>query len=324
MLTRGWIRVLLAAALLLGLAGAGQAAEGKLGRIKDGVKDDDDDHRGGGRHGGGGRGGNSGSHRSERDDDDDDDEDDLLAELILEPALEVTLWVLASPFWGPAVLLGDRPGFPGRPYRFENYPYADGTAGLVRRAGRLRPTPGHEEAGEDDAPRDRWKPVRGSEAAMSTLLSYERHSDGIQGFRGEVQLRTCSRFNLDLSATDYAEQVGGETDHLGHFKGHVTYSFAVSRHALFSAGIGARVLSWEGGGSYGGVDFRYEAEFFPIRPLHLHCIAEAGWVRDETVWELEGRVGVLFKPAEIFAGYRHFHVAGEDLAGPTAGLIVWF
>jgi len=156
------------------------------------------------------------------------------------------------------------------------------------------------------------------------MFSYARHSDGIQGLRGELQLRTASRFNLDLSATDYAEAVGGETDHMGHFKGHLTYSFAVSPRAVFSAGLGARVLSWEGGEGAGGVDFRYEAEFFPVRPLHLQAIAEVGWIRDETAWELEGRVGVLFRRVEVFVGYRHFHVAGEDLAGPTAGLMIWF
>ncbi len=325
------IGTLLAAGLMLASAGSAAAGEGRLERIKDEVKPRDDDHaegdhrerrdghrdtRDGGRHA---DGGGHGSHGGGGHGDWDVGCDPLGDALVMILAVRATLWVLAAPFWGPMEFTGDYSA--RRPFVFGDYPYADGAAGHARPA-----WPANRPAGDPDAgpPAEAWQPMEGRADSSSALFSWERHGDGIQGFRGEYQLRTFSRLNLDLSATDYAEEVGGDVEHMGHFKGHVTYSFAVSRHAVFSAGIGARLLSWEDGESAGGWDFRYEAEFFPVRPLHLQAIAEAGWVGDEGAWELEARVGVLFRRLEAFVGYRHFHVAGQDLAGPTAGLMLWF
>jgi hypothetical protein len=274
----------------------------------------------------------------DEDEEDDDEEgpiDGLVEELaspVFVMAIRATWWGLSSPFWVPACVVGDEPG---RPYRFEKFPYAGESQGYHRIP---KLVPGKEEepgksrsaASEDDELRwpfgrpHRWDKVEGRKYSVRALYTLELDSGDVLGHRLELIARTYRRVNIDLSVTDYAEEVEDQTEHLQHYQGHLTYSFAVSERVHFAAGAGFRVLGWEGGGGEGGLDFRYEAELFPVKPLHLHFIAEAGWVGGQGAWELEARIGALFRRAQLFVGYRHFRVAGEDLNGPIFGVAFWF
>lgn len=240
--------------------------------------------------------------------DEDDGEDDSFALAFAE----TFLIVLVAPFWAPPALLDDTPLAPSlRPYRFEPYPYAEGARGHLR----LLEMPPLEEP----LPPHEWN------FSLRTLYAYEYVEDDLDGHRFEALARSNARFNADFSITDYVEDLAGdETDRLWHWKTHLTYSFAVAPEAHFAAGVGARGLDWESGGSEAGLDFRYEAELFPARPVHLWLTAETGWVDDESVWELEARIGVHYDRFEAFVGYHHLDLAGEDFAGPVAGLAAWF
>jgi hypothetical protein len=329
--------LLLTLAAFLSGARAGRArAGGKIERIRKKVRDSDEDD------------GTKDRERRDRDkgkeereqerkglfdaeeawkEGEEEDEDrhelgDEACALLLAPAVRLTLQVLTSPLWAPALLIGDEPGFPGRPYRFASYPYAGGAAGYHLAAEQASPRA--EAPSWPFGPRSQWQAVEGRRYGCRATYTFEVHADDILAHRAELIARTCQRLNLDLSFTDYAEAAGGGTDHMQTYEAHATYSLAVSERTHLAAGVGFRGLSWEGGEGRGGLDFRYEAEFFPVKPLHLHFIAEAGWVGGAGAWELEARAGALCKRAQFFVGYRHFRIAGEDLAGPVFGLSLWF
>ncbi len=313
----GLLLFLLPAALTSG--GRSLAGEGKLEKIKEKVKDRDKDR-------------DKGKRKKDKDseglfDDDDDEDDDAWDLEVLVDVLDFTLHVLALPFTLPAEAVNDDGD---RLFRFEKYPYRRPGRAYVRVIPRKEKVkgppaaegvpPGWEGPARKRARRDEVDP----DISFRPTYAFERHSSDLCAHRLEVLLRSNARYNLDLSFTDYAEDVAGGTDHMQHIKAHVTYSFAVSPRVLFAAGIGGRSLVWEDGATASGVDFRYEAEFFPRKPVHLHFITEAGWVEGQGAWEVEGRVGVAYKRLQLFLGYRHFSVAGEDLAGPTFGLTLWF
>jgi hypothetical protein len=222
------------------------------------------------------------------------------------------LFVLAAPFWLPPAILDDRPLPPCKPFRFEEYPYKDGARGFLRMG-----SPGDESGRAASVP-------EGNFFSFRTAYTFELNSSDMLANRAELLVRSAARFNLDVSATDYAEDLGGDNEHLQHYQAHLTYTFAASELALFAAGIGVRSLHFEDGYDATGVDFRYEAEFYPARPLSFSFIAEAGQVRESSAWELEARAGWHLGRFEAFAGYRHFRAAGEDFAGPLLGMAVTF
>ncbi len=326
----GLLLLLLPAALPSG--GRSLAGEGKLQKIKKKVKDRDkgrDKDRGKDRGKGKkkrDKGGRDKDSKGLFDDEDDDDDDDWDLELLIG-ALDCALHVLALPFTVPAEMVNDGGE---RLFRFENYPYRRPGRAYVRVIPRKEkekgpPAEGQPPGWEGPARKRARRDEVDLDVSFRPTYSFERHSSGLYGHRAEVLMRSNARYNLDLSFTDYAEDVsGGGSDHMQHIKGHVTYSFAVSPRVLFAAGIGGRALAWEDGTTASGIDFRYEAEFFPRKPLYVHLITEGGWIEREGVWELEARVGVAYKRLQFFLGYRHFSVAGEDLAGPTFGLTLWF
>jgi hypothetical protein len=156
------------------------------------------------------------------------------------------------------------------------------------------------------------------------LASYELQDDDIDGQRLRVGLRTNRRFNLDAELTRYDEDLGTSIDHLWHYKTLLTYSFAVSKRAHFSAGLGVRGMRFKKGDNSIGFVSRYEIELFPVEPLHIWALGELGRNSASVASEFEIGVGALLNRFEAFIGYRHFRIVGISFAGPEAGVAVWF
>lgn len=217
--------------------------------------------------------------------------------------------LFGGPFVAPALIVGD--WYPLRRFRFLAYPYHDGRDGQHRFLAL-------DEQGRPTEP----EPV---EMSLRVLASYERHDANLDGRRLRVTLRSNSRFNLDASITRYTEVLGpGDVDHLWHSKALVTYSFAVSPHAAFSAGLGARNMYFGTGDQFTHFALRYGFELFPVRPLHAWVLGEAGLGPSGGSTEVEAGVGVIIHRFELFAGYRRFRVVGVDFAGPELGALAWF
>lgn len=234
---------------------------------------------------------------------------------------EILLTVLAAPFWVPVEILDDQPFPPTRPLRFERYPYRSEGGGWLRMG---RPERGGAAPPAEGGPRFAEAVPEGDFCSFRLNYSFESDSGDLTGHRGELIVRTAARVNLDFSATDYCEKVDGRDEHLQHLQGHLTYTFAASERALFAAGAGVRSLRFEDGCDATGLDFRYEAELFPVKPLHLHFIGEIGNLHGSPASELEARAGALWRNLELFAGYRYFRVAGVDFDGPEVGVGIVF
>ncbi len=220
----------------------------------------------------------------------------------------LTFQTLIFPFSGPVAIVGENPFRLGT-YRFGAYPYAGGLSGHVQRVRGKSADPGKSSAGRF--------------ASLRLQSSYERHADNLDGVRLRGTLRTAVRFNLDASVTRYREQLESGTDELWHYKVLGMYSFAVSPHVHFSAGVGVRSLMFRGGEDAIGFISRYSAEFFPVSPLHLWVSGELGGGRGGFMGEVEVGAGLLFKQFEAYAGYRAFEVAGVPFRGPQVGLMLW-
>ncbi|MHC4917130.1 MAG: hypothetical protein ACYTGB_16750 [Planctomycetota bacterium] len=341
-------RVIAACVLLALSAGAiaPPARAGAIDKIKDGIRENKDDkdekrHKGGKKHKDDKKhrgdkkqkGDRHGLWADDEDDDDWDDEDDWGWEDVV---MIVVIDTVLLPLSFPPAMVGDDWE---RTYRFENYPYRRRGSGYVRVTEPLTDPdapPEDVRKGEEVPPRSsiliterfgdrpRYPGVK-PDVSIRPTYSFERHSSDLRAHRAELLVRTNMRLNFDFEATDYAEDVPGGTDHMQMYNWHLGYSFAVSPRVHFSAGVGWRHLVFEDGYIAEGPDFRYEAEFFPKKPFHLHFIAEGGRVEESSAWELEARAGIfVYKRFQVFVGYRHFRVAGVDLKGPTAGVSLWF
>jgi hypothetical protein len=264
--------------------------------------DDDDDENG--RH-----------HHDDSDDSDDsllDDDDDCVD---CEPGVaekiagQIVLHMFISPFWVPAMIVGD--WAPLRQYGFHAHPYQAGAEGHLR----FLPLDGQGRVAGPDP----------HELALRLLASYERHTENLDGRRLRLGLHSNTRFGLEASITRYTEALGaGQYDALWHYTALATYAFAVSPRTQFTAGLGARGFRFSAGDQFTHVAFHYGADFFPVRPVHFWLLGQAGFGPSGASSELEAGLGVLLYRFELFAGYRRFRIVGVDFSGPELGVAAWF
>lgn len=221
---------------------------------------------------------------------------------------EIFLGILASPFIVPASSLHDEYLFPGK---FTTYPYAEGWKGQMQTGpGKLK---------YEDVVPNSW------ENLMTMRASFEEGNNfnGINRLGITFLADTTSRFGIGGGVHLYEENHQNCFDRLAIGDINVLFRFAQSNKTQFRAGVGTRFLSDQTRTDW-GVNFVYGFECFPREPFSLGAQVETGTLGNAWVFRATGRIGLVWKYSEVYAGYDYLQIGNTVLQGPMVGLRLWF
>lgn len=245
-------------------------------------------------------GSNSSSRRRKsRHDDHCDDDNSFTGWLIGEIFGPPILFALASPWWGPAAMLGDEYN---ADVEFPHYPYAEGSDGYLVIA--------PEDLASDD----------GFGARYST--EYGNDFSGLERIGGRLQLETQSRFGVDTEWNHWREAIPGGHDELWTGDANLVFRFAQSEKVQFYSGLG---LNWLGGEqSDVGFNFTYGVDWFPTDPFVIRSVLDAGTLGNADLYHSKTTIGLVYKHLELYAGYDILHIGETNLQGVIGGFTIWW
>ncbi|HSI04694.1 MAG TPA: hypothetical protein VLC93_09470, partial [Myxococcota bacterium] len=179
-------------------------------------------------------------------------------------------------------------------------------------------------------PSDDWATGGQSWAAQASLDGASIDGNTLR-LRPRFRLFTPSRFELDAESSIYREELGArdrieldrDVDWMTVSTMHAAIRFAQSQAVQFRIGIGPRLMTTPDA-AFMGWDLSYGFEAFPFRPVILAGSASMGTVGQAFVTELRGSVGFVVSAVEIMVGGERLQIGDTVLAGPTAGVRVWF
>lgn len=228
------------------------------------------------------------------------------------PLARATLGVVAAPFLGPIVLLGDSYQSPAA---FPHRPYAGGHPGYLWLDRAVLAPP--------DTP---VPPPPPGLKGWAVRLSIEEGNDfdHVNRLGGEVRLDTQSRFGVLGHWNWYHETFScGCTDDFFVGDLNMTYRFAQHELAQFYTGAGWRVLA-DSYRAREGVNLLYGFDLFPIQPLVISGLVDGGTVGSLGVIHTRASLGLVRKNWELMGGYDFLRIGWVDLQGPFVGLRLWF
>ena len=231
-------------------------------------------------------------------DDCDDDEESVLGAVIGEVFGPPIFYAVSTPWWGPHVVLGDEWGFQAE---FPDAPYHGGHDGYL-----LIESPG---VGR----------------TVSARLSAEYGSDfnGLTRVGTRLLVDTSSRLGFETEWSQWTEEVRGGHDSLSTGDFNAIVRFAQNEKVQLRSGIGFNWLADSHDSDF-GVNLTYGADFFPARPWVVSTTLDWGTLGDAVLFRARGSVGVIWKCAEVFAGYDFQRFGSADLHGPMIGLRLWY
>jgi len=222
---------------------------------------------------------------------------------------ELGFYAVISPFTVPVAKLGDHYEFPST---FVAYPYAEGWNGLLQ-IGMDRPK-------INDVVPSTWDQL------MSFRASGEEGHDfnSINRLGVTFLVDTMTRFGIGGTVNFYEEKNDSpKPDRLAIGDVNLLYRFAQSECTQFRAGIGARFLN-DSQQTDWGVNFVYGFDYFPKPPWSIGMQLETGTLGNAWVFQATGRIGLVWKFSEVYAGYDYLHIGSNVLQGPMVGLRFWF
>lgn len=205
--------------------------------------------------------------------------------------------VLFSPFWGPWVVVEkneiQHPAYSGHPYQ-------KGYSGYI----------------QDDP--------KGSRNAFSMTLEGGIASYGFNQTI-DARLTLARRFELELVAQRMVEPTAptGE-DSLVLLQPQLNAVFAMGRHALFRTGIGVNTLVDPQSKPVQGINFHYDMDFFPVKPLVLSIRLGAGTLGEASLTQARMTAGLTLYKVEFYGGYDSQWIGDQSIGGPIAGARLWF
>jgi hypothetical protein len=220
----------------------------------------------------------------------DKDEDELLGGLCL--------LLLAAPVYLP--IAGTHDNYTHSMY-FPDYPYETGSTGVLTNGG------------------------TGSKGFGGYISFDDSHNfDQVNTVRNELMVSTSSRFGVRASESYLTEQLPGRTvDHLWIGDANFILRFAQCDYAQFWTGLGARWLTDDFGNEL-GFNFTYGADLFPCKPWIISANLDAGNLGNAGVFHGRITSGLAWRRFELYAGYDYLRIDTVDIAGPVAGMRVWF
>jgi hypothetical protein len=218
--------------------------------------------------------------------------------LILAGAIGAGL-VVSSPFWAPHTLLDDNYS---TPEYFTRYPYAN-TPGYLVDPGSQVPT---------------------SSFAVRLDADYVEAFDHLDLINGHILVSTTSRIEFDARIQHLGETMpGGPDDELWIGDCNVMFRFAQASFAQFRAGLG---INWLNDPSQTdlGFNFAYGVDLFPVKPLILSTVLDAGTLGHAGLFRLRSTAGVAYKRLEFYTGYEYTDIGRTHWNGLIGGVRLWF
>ena len=223
----------------------------------------------------------------------------------------VLTYAFIAPFYLPAKMLGDEYKF--RLF-FSQRPYANGYHGYQILAPEMAAM--FYTTDTSDVPRREW----------SMRLAIENGNDfaGLNRLNGQFRIDHESRFGVTTNWNYFHERLPcGCSDETLIGDTNLTFRFAQNEVASLYAGLGFRMLSDRRQTDF-GFNFTYGGDWFPIRPLVVSGVFDAGTLGSAGVIHARGSVGAIWQGWELFAGYDFLRIGCTNLQGPMAGVRWWF
>ena len=217
------------------------------------------------------------------------------------------LFGLATPYWAPAVALGD--DFISMRGYFAHYPHQYDLGYMM-----IDPFKAHGLAG----PR---VPYAWSVRASGEYGTNFNHLEWIGG-----RLLVDSRWRLGLdSDVRYLleERPGRPSDDLWFGDTNLVYRFAQSERLQLRSGLGMNFLS-DDRQNDAGFNFTYGGDWFPSRPWVLSAEIDLGTLGHTHAYHFRGTAGVSCGVGEAYAGYDYYDIGRTQVAGLVAGLRLWY
>jgi hypothetical protein len=216
-----------------------------------------------------------------------------------------------APFYVPMGILNDRYEFR---LGFAPHPYAGSYHGYQL----VSPELASMFYGEafDDVPRKSW----------AVRLAVEDGDDfnGINRCAGQFKLDHESRWGMMTTWNYFRERLPcGCTDQTLIGDVNLTFRFAQNEIACLYAGLGIRMLT-DARQTDLGFNFTYGGDWFPMRPLVVTGVFDAGTLGSAGVVHGRATLGAIWNGWELFAGYDFLHIGSTNLQGPMAGVRFWF
>ncbi len=195
---------------------------------------------------------------------------------------------------------------PDEPCRWPTYPYAGPRKTCLVLGDRS----------DDQTPIKNW--------SLRASADYGGDGHGLTRRGAELFLDTdCYRLGFLAHVNNYRAHENGSALDATLTDANVTYRLAQSNRGMIHLGFGGR--AWESGGdTHSGVNFLARIDLFPMKPLHITGVAEAGNLGSLPFFHLRATAGFTWHHGEIFAGYDWARIGGEKLCGPLVGLQLWF
>jgi len=148
--------------------------------------------------------------------------------------------------------------------------------------------------------------------------------DNLDRFNGHMLISTSSRLELDARFQHLAERLDdGSQDQLWMGDCNLCYRFAQSDFAQFRAGLGINWLNAPGQTDL-GFNFIYGADIFPVKPLVLSAVLDAGTLGHAGLFRFRTTAGVVYRSVEIYTGYEYTDIGSVSWNGLIGGVRLWY
>jgi hypothetical protein len=164
--------------------------------------------------------------------------------------------------------------------------------------------------------RDKW--------AVRVALENGNDFNGINRVGGQLKIENANRwgivsnwnyFHERLSCGCIDETVIGDTN--------ITFRFAQNEIVSLYSGLGFRMIADRRQSDF-GFNFTYGGDWFPVRPLIVSGVFDAGTLGYAGVVHGRATMGAIWHGCEVFAGYDFLRIGNANLQGPMAGVRYWF
>jgi hypothetical protein len=212
---------------------------------------------------------------------------------------------VTSPFWAPAMAVGDDYAQPGY---FAHYPYEYDVGYML-----IDPV----EAVGLEGPRVPYSWAVRARGEAGTGF------DDLDWLGGRVQVDTRWRLGLESDFRYVHQDLDAGRDSLWMGDANVLFRFAQSECVQFRTGLGFNWLSDRVDDNF-GFNFTYLADWQPVRPLVFSAELDLGTLGHASVVHVRTTAGVSWGVTEAFVGYDLYDVGSTQIQGLVAGVQLWY
>lgn len=155
-------------------------------------------------------------------------------------------------------------------------------------------------------------------AALTTALQWAGSSTGLR-YHLLYQHQTRLGFEAELSRYSVAQ---GAHKQPAYQAAALTFVSAEGADYVLGFSLGAARLA--SARHYNGPSLGIYGQYFPLRPFSVRAASRLTTFNDKPLWDVDVALLVHAKNIAATAGYRRLQGPEISVAGPTAGLSIWF